>query len=59
MKRGKKTWTLTDKEMNALLRLAWDAQASYSEKGWTKMAREAAELAAEIHDTLEDAGFYD
>lgn len=58
MKRNKRTWSLTDKEMNKLLGFIYQAQASYEELGFQNMAQEAAEVAEEIYNTLEDSGWF-
>lgn len=59
MKRNKRTWTLTDYEMNTISLYLHEASESYKDRGCNTHADEAAKIATEIYEILDHAGYYD
>ena len=58
MKRNKRTWTLTDEEMNTISLYLGEAAEAYSDRGCDALAEDAAKIAHEIYDILDHAGYY-
>ncbi len=52
------TWKLTDSEMNLFAIFAFEASERYTALGCTALSKEAAEKQTEIHNILNEAGFY-
>ena len=58
MKRNKRTWSLTDYEMNTISLYLREAAESYEDRHLSAMAEEAEKIANEIYEILDHAGYY-